>query len=62
MRALYENNAVHGGDLVSLCGRRSLLKAPAYIMHVKSSNKTFQNARAARLNKSLLVQSYILSS
>ena len=30
-------------------------------MHVKSYNKTFQNACATRLNKSLLVQSYILS-
>ena len=30
-------------------------------MNVKSYNKTFQNACATRLNKSLLVQSYILS-
>ena len=61
MQALYENNAVHRGNLVSICGRRSLIKAHAYIMHVKSSNETFQNACATRLNKSLLVQSYILS-
>jgi len=38
MQALYENNAVHRGDLVSICGRRSLLKAQAYIMHVRSYN------------------------
>ena len=38
MQALCENNAVRRGNLVSICGRRSLLKAHAYIMHVKSSN------------------------
>jgi len=39
MRALYEYNAVQHGNLVYICGRRSLLNAPAYIMHVKSYNK-----------------------
>ena len=53
MQALYENNAIHHGNLVTICGRRSLLKAHAYIMHVKSYNKTFQNACATRLSKSL---------
>jgi len=60
MQAWYENNAVHRGNLVSVCGKRSLIKAHAYIMYVKSY-KTFQNACATRLNNSLLVQSYILS-
>jgi len=60
MQALYENNAVHRSNLVSICGRRNLLKAHAYVIHAKIYNKTFQNACATRLNKSLLVQSYIL--
>jgi len=60
MQALYENNAVFRSNLVSICGRRSLLKAHAYIIHVKSYNKTFQNACATPLNKSLLVQSYFV--
>ena len=51
MQALYENNAVPRSNSVSICGRRSLLKAHAYIMHVKRYNKTFQNAFSCTSSK-----------